>query len=124
MNTKNGYTVIELVVIIILLGIATLLITLNMTKIFKDDSEEVYEEQIMAILAKGKEFGNENLEELQNSENGITITVNRLIEDGFLTADKNGNLINPKNKKTKLNDLKILITYDESNEIIKTEIIE
>ena len=124
MKSKNGYTMIELVVIIFLLGIATLLTTTNITKNFEDNSEDLYESNIVAILARSRDYGIDNSDEVKDSDNGITITVNKLIVNGYIIADKNGDLINPLDKKNKLNDLKIHIKYDEETNTFLTEMVE
>ena len=124
MKNKNGYTVIELLILIVILGIAAILITEHITNSIKIDTQSAYDASIKSILAKSKEYGLANIEDVKASETGISVSVNRLVEDGYVSADKNGKVSNPKNDKTNLNDLKILIKYDEDNDTIITELVE
>lgn len=117
---KNGYTMIELLVVIIVLGVITA-VTLGTTSYaFKDHSDEYYEQKTNVILRQAENYG-QTLETLKD-DGHIIITVNDLIKEGFVSADENGNVVDPRNSKATLNGLKIKIVYNEGE--IKASLIE
>ena len=123
MKMKNGYTLIELILVIVFLGIVTVFVAINISRTFQDNTEELYNSTINNILVVSKQFGKNNIEEVKESKIGIVVTVNDLIEEGLISANKDGNIINPKNTNLTLNDLKVRIKYDAATESITTELV-
>ena len=119
---KNGYTMVELLVVIFIMGVATI-ITLSATSYaFKDHTDEYYDQKISGILHQAESYAKtlKNLEEEKN----IVITVNDLVESGYYMADTDDNKVtDPRNSKANLNAYKIKLTYDESGKI-KASMIE
>lgn len=119
---KNGYTALEMLVVIIVLGVFTIGILSVTSYAYKDRSVGYYEEIEHLIERQAKLYGKtlNNLKE----EGNLVITLNDLVNEGYYVADdENGNVVDPRNSKSTLNGLKIKLTY-ESNGNISAKVIE
>lgn len=116
---KNGYTMVELLVVIIAMGVVTL-VTLSATSYaFKDHSGEFYDEKITGILHQAESYG-KTLNTLKDDGN-MVITVNDLVKSGYYVGDDEaGNVVDPRNSKANLNGLKIKLTYNGDGTIKAT----
>lgn len=118
---KNGYSAAEMLVVIAVLGVITLLVLVNTSSAFKDNSEDLYEETTHIILKQAEEYGS-TLTELTDGDYKI-ISLNEMVKAGYYVADDDkGNVQDPRKLNSNLNDLKIKITR-VGNEY-RTEIIE
>lgn len=111
---KNGYTVMELLVVLIVLGVVTLGVLTTTSNAFKDNSKDLYKEKTTLIEHQAVMYG-KTLESLKE-EGSLMITVSDLIEKEYLVADdSNGNVVDPRNSKATLNGLKIKLSYNDGN---------
>lgn len=111
MKKKNGYTVVDLVVVIAVFGILTFLTISKVSYALSDDKSEVYNLEVKLIETQAKAYGNTIKEELKNDSK--TITVNTLIAENYLQADdENGKIKDPRDDAKTLNDKKIKLTYN------------
>lgn len=112
---KNGYTILEMLVVIGILGIFTITLLATTSYAYKDNTTEHYNEVTKMIEHRAKSYGAtlNNLKE----EGNLVITLNDMIEAGFYEADEDGNVVDPRNSKANLNGLKIKLTYTENGEI-------
>ena len=114
---KNGYTVKEMLVVIIVLGVFTLGMLSFTSYAFKDRSNDYYQEKVHLIEKRAVEYA-ATLEELK-TEGNMVITVKELVDNGFYVADDNsGNVTDPRNSHANLNGLKVKLTYLENGNII------
>ena len=114
---KNGYTVKEMLVIIIVLGVFTLGMISFTSYAYKDRSPEYYKEKIHLIEKRAVEYG-ATLDNLKTDGN-VVITVNDLVTNGYYVADDSeGNVTDPRNSKATLNNLKVKLSYLENGNII------
>lgn len=119
---KNGYTITEMLVVIIVLGIFTIGLIGFTSYAYKDKSSDYYEEKVLLIEKQAAIYGAtlNNLKE----EGNLIITVKDLVDNGYYVADKdNGDVVDPRNSKATLNGLKIKLTYNEDG-TIKADVIE
>jgi len=119
---KNGYTITEMLVVIIVLGIFTIGLIGFTSYAYKDKSSDYYEEKVLLIEKQAAIYGAtlNNLKE----EGNLVITVKDLVDNGYYVADKdNGDVVDPRNSKATLNGLKIKLTYNEDG-TIKADVIE
>ena len=91
---------------------------------FKDNSDEFYKVRISNIESNAKRYAM-TLEEVK-TEGSKVIIVNDLVEAGYLSADnEKGDIIDPRNSKATLNNVKVKLTYNEKNgykaKVIKEE---
>lgn len=109
---KNGYTSLELLVVIIVLGIFTMGLIFSTSYAYKDESSENFSQIVHLIEKQAKLYG-ETLSNLK-SENNMVITLNDLVTQGYYVADDNeGNVVDPRNSKNTLNGIKIKLTYKD-----------
>ena len=119
---KNGYTVKEMLVVIIVLGVFTLGIIGFTSNAYKDQTKDYYEEKVLLIEKEAAIYGAtlNNLKE----EGNLIITVKDLVDNGYYVADNSkGDVIDPRNSKATLNGTKIKLTYNEDG-TIKAKVIE
>lgn len=122
---KNGYTGLELLGLIIILGVITILATNKISHAFSDDPNYLYKSEQKLILLLAKNYGNDKINELKELKNSKTITVNDLIVNGYLTpSNDEGDYFDPRNNKRKMNDINIKITYDDKKKQIETKFME
>ncbi|HIS18234.1 MAG TPA: prepilin-type N-terminal cleavage/methylation domain-containing protein [Candidatus Coprovivens excrementavium] len=113
---KNGYTALEMLIVIIVLGVFTIGILSTTSYAFKDKSESYYNETVHLIERQAALYG-ETLNNLK-TEGNLIITLSDLIEKGYYIADDDaGNVIDPRNSNATLNGLKIKLTYEEDSTI-------
>ncbi len=119
---KNGYTLTEMLVVIIVLGIFTITLMATTSNAFKDNSPAYYDEKVIVIEKQAELYG-ASLKNLKEDGN-VVITVKDLVDKGYYVADNNkGDVIDPRNSKATLNGLKIKISYVDDN-TIEAKVIE
>lgn len=121
---KNGYTALEMLVVIVILGVFTISI-LSVTSYAYQDRSVTYYEEIQHIIEKeAKLYGEREIINSVKNEGNLVITLNDLVTAGYYVADdKDGNVVDPRNSKATLNGLKIKLTYQDDNSVI-AKIIE
>lgn len=123
MKNKNGYTIVELIVLIVVLGIATFITINRVSYALSDDKSEVYKMQVKLIETQAQVYGNTIKEELKNE--GKTITVNTLVAENYLEADDDkGKVYDARDEMKTLNDKKIKISYNAENDTVEAKLIE
>ena len=111
---NKGYTVIELLVVIIIFGVITAVTISTTSYAFENHSEEYYKVKIKDIESNAKRYAMKN-EKVQNGET-VIITVKDLVDAGYLSGDnENDDIVDPRNSKATLNNMKIKLTYNEEN---------
>ncbi len=114
---KNGYTVPELVIVIIIFGVVYFLVANNISYAFTlDVDQELYNLTIESIEKKAQIYGEANLD-LFDEDKDIYLTVNDLIERSIIFPDKDGKIVDPRNENKELNNLKVKITLEEDNKV-------
>ena len=106
-DMKKGFTLVELLGVLIILSVLALLIVPNVSKYINNFRVESYEQQITSIEMAAKNWAVDNLGELPNSEGDfITITIAKLQEENYLEK----NLKNPQTGKNFDTNMEIKIT--------------
>lgn len=114
---KNGYTALEMLVVIVVLGVFTIGI-LSATSYAYQDRSGVYYKEIEHLIEKQAVIYAETLNNLKD-EGNLVITLNDLVSSGYYVADdSDGNVIDPRNSKATLNGLKIKLTYEAEGKIV------
>jgi len=119
---KNGYTLTEMLVVIVVLGIFTITLMAATSNAFKDNSPVYYQEKVMVIEKQAELYG-ASLKNLKE-EGNVVVTVKDLVDKGYYVADtSSGDVIDPRNSKATLNGLKVKISYNDDGSI-KAKVIE
>lgn len=124
MNNK-GYSLLEILGLIIVLGFFAALTTSKVSHAFSDDPDNLYKSEQKLILTVAKNYGKDNIEELIEHKNSRIITVDDLVVNGYLNpTNEKGDYLDPRDNTRIMNDINIKITYNEEKDEIKTELME
>ena len=116
---KKGFTLIEMLAVVILLGLLALIGTMSVTNILRNNREKAYQTQLDNIKNGAKIWATKNMKLLPNNDKeSISLTLLDLKKAGFVVED----LTNPKTETLFPNDLAITITKD--NNSYKYQVIE
>lgn len=121
MNRIKDKKIIILFAILLVFTIAYFLIVNKVSYAFENnyDMNAVYDKKLETITKCAEAYGKANLDDF-NEEGLLYITVQNLIDDGYLIPDEDGNIKNHLNTLESLNNKKIRIKYE--NEKINAEI--
>lgn len=117
---KLGYSKIEILVVIVLLGIVAF-ITINKTSYaFAVDKTEAVNEVKYLIEIQAEDYALANTTLFEDT-NTTYISVEDLIEAGYLIGDENGLLTDPTDSSKNFNNAKVRLEYNENkNEVTAT----
>lgn len=109
---KKGFTLVELLGVIVILGVLALIATNVISNTLNETKDDLYEIQISSIIAGAKTWASSNIFELPENDNEfIIVTLRQLKEGGFVDQ----NISNPKTEEQFSNDLEIKITKVGNN---------
>ena len=108
---KNGFTLVELLGVIILLGVLSMIAVPVVRDLIKSSKKELYEEQIKQIEQGLKNWAHDNIFLLPDDNGVITLSLGQLAQSGHV----NYKIENPKNNKCFSAESKLTITkYNNS----------
>ncbi len=125
MKNKKGFTLIEILCVIVLIGILSVIATISIVNLSSKSKDNLYCAKIELIENIAESYGIKyelelnNSNELYNGYKSLKIKVSSLVEAGKLDPDKKNDVINPKDN-TVMNDIDIIL-YLKNNQI-KAEI--
>lgn len=103
---KKGFTLVELLAVVIILALLALLTSTAVTKLVKDSKEDLYNTQIALIKSAAESWGADNLLDLPDSGECSYLTLADLKGYGLIDSD----ITDPRNNEPFSDDLKIKIT--------------
>lgn len=116
---KKGFTLIELIAVILLLGVLSVIAVASIDRVLKENKEKAYNTQIENIKSSTEVWIGKHIFEMpSNNSEYIIITLKDLKDDGLVSDD----ITNPMTKEQFDNSLQIKITVNNNNYDI--EIIE
>lgn len=117
---KLGYSKIEILVVIVLLGVVAF-ITINKTSYaFAVDEKGAREEVKYLIEVQAEDYALANTTLFEDT-NTTYISVDDLIEAGYLVGNEDGLLTDPADSSKNFNDTKVRLDYDkEKNDVTAT----
>ena len=117
---KLGYSKIEILVVIVLLGVVAF-ITINKTSYaFAVDEKGTREEVKYLIEVQAEDYALANTTLFEDT-NTTYISVDDLIEAGYLVGNEDGLLTDPADSSKNFNDTKVRLDYDkEKNDVTAT----
>lgn len=109
---KKGFTLIELVGIIALLGIIFLVTYTEVNKSIDKSNNELYQAQLSNIKASAQDWTADHINELpENDGDSIQVTLSELKQGGYIES----NIENPKTKKQLSDTIYVKITKKNDN---------
>lgn len=105
MNNK-GFTLVELLAVIVILAALALITTTSITKILKDSKDDLYDAQLIALKSSVESWAADNLDKLPEVDNCAYLTLKDLKEYGIA----NSSIKNPKTNEEFPEELKFKIT--------------
>ena len=121
---KKGFTLVELLAVIIILGILSLIAGTTVTTFLKKGKTDLYNQQLKNIELACKNWGSENsdlIEEKFDSYNSIIVTIGYLQDKGYI----DDNIKNVKdNKKINQNDIFSIITKSSTSKKYDYELLD
>ena len=118
---KNGYTVVDMLIVVAILAVSAIVILPKMSMAFKSDKNEIYTETMNLYLNQATLYGNKNKDEIKKSQSKV-VTINDLIDAGYIGAYANKTLIDVRDNKTVMNDIKIKLIYDNEKDSVYAEV--
>ena len=119
---KNGYTAVELVIVLGVFGIAFFIAAASVSNVFNIDySNDLYNMTIAAIEDQASLYGKLN-PELFEEDKSIYVTINDLAQANAIISYDDGKVIDPRDDSRKLNDVKVKLTK-ESDEAITAKVL-
>ena len=117
---KFGYTKVEVLVVVVLLGIVAF-ITINSTSYaFAIDTTDSVKEVKSLIEKQAEEYALDNLDLFKEADTNY-ILVSDLVDNGYMMANSDGMVTSPDNSGKTFNDNKIKVEYNkESNKVEAT----
>ena len=120
---KFGYSKIEILVVIVLLGIVAF-ITINKTSYaFAVDGNEAIDEVKYLIEVQAEDYALANTT-LFEETNTTYISVDDLIEAGYLVGNEEGVLTDPTDSNKNFNDTKVRLEYDEEKNDVTATVVD
>ena len=114
MKKNKGFTLIEIVAVVVVLAIIALLITPVVSKIINTNREKLYDDQIKNIISSAKIWGADNVGQLPGAgEAAVVITLKDLQDGGYAKT----NLKNPDTNE-EFDPMTTIITITNNNGII------
>lgn len=113
---KNGFTLLEVLGVIVLLGVIALLVITLSNRILGKSKQSLYESQIETVINSAKKWTIANSNELpmRSEDPAYSLSFTKLAEDGYIDSDE---LINPTNNKKMCGYIEII--YNENNKQYK-----
>ena len=111
-NMKKGFTLVELLAVMILLGIISLIAIPSIGKVLERSREKAYEATEKELIKAAKKYAAEHASELPVKEwnsNEKCLRINDIIKNGYINEDE---VIDPRTEETMIGFIKI--TYDAS----------
>lgn len=124
MNNKKGFTLVELLAVIVILGVLTAIAVPSVLGISKKIKTDMYDSKIKTIEVAAELWADDHKSDCLSQIN--TLQVGQLIPDYLKADDSSGNFNSPTDgtslKGKSLNDLGINVACPKSSEIIITDL--
>lgn len=124
MNNEKGFTLVELLAVIVILGVLTAIAVPSVLGISKKIKTDMYDSKIKTIEVAAELWADDHKSDCLSQIN--TLQVGQLIPDYLKADDNSGNFNSPTDgtslKGKSLNDLGINVACPKSSEIIITDL--
>lgn len=109
---KNGFTLMEMLAVVLVLAIIALITVPLINKQFRDSTNTLYNAQLDNIKEGAKNWAGDHLDQIPSTENGaVSVTLKDLQDQGYIKKK----LENPKTKKPFEPTISVQIVYIGGN---------
>ncbi len=120
---KLGYTKVELLIVVVLVGIVAF-ITINKTSYaFTRDDVSVENDIKNLIEMQAEDYALDHLDLFKDTDTNY-ITVENLADEGYMYKNDKGLIIDPTNKDKTYNDNKIKLEYNKDKNKVEATLID
>lgn len=97
MKKYKGFTLVELLAVLVIISLLLTISVIAYNKVSKQAKQELYSSLIKTLKTNAAKYGEDNIDDIE--KNAQTISINKLIEEGYVDGDNNCNqgqcIINP-----------------------------
>ena len=121
MNNKKGFTLIELIGVIVIIALLALIITPIVSTVLVSSKDKLYKNTLQNIQLSAKDWftDEENIEKLPNNVDSCYITLTELKDAGIVDLD----IKNPKTNEL-LDDTKVNVLVTKSGKSFNFEVVD
>ena len=114
----KGFTLVELLGIIIILGVVALICFPKVNSMIKQSKQDAYDAQVKNIVDSARSWAVDNNSKLPqiNSSSELRISILDLINEGYINDTKNNNLVNPLDETKTMDGCVIIKYFNEYNQ--------
>jgi prepilin-type N-terminal cleavage/methylation domain-containing protein len=121
MNKNKGFTLIEILTVVVILGVLAIIIIPIIDRLMKESDETAYKTQVDAIKTAAESWSEHNSDHLPNTSGGTTtVELRTLKQDGFISMK----IINPLTDTYFYDNTYVLITRYYENYIYEVHVAE
>lgn len=120
MRKKNGYTYIDILMIIVVLGLVTLFTVPKLSHAFENNKDTLYNESLELYLNQATRYGNTIKDEVKEN-NSYIVSIKDLVDKGYI-GSTNGDVTDIRDGSSMLN-IKIHLIYDEEKDEVYAEVV-
>lgn len=112
---KDGFTLVELMAIIIVLGIIAIITVPVVNNTINKSRKKAYEVQVSVIIESAHKWGVKNVDRLPVGNEKINVKLSELINGNYIENIKNNKIINPIDR-TEMNGCVVIEYVTEYNQ--------
>ena len=117
---RNGYTFIDMLVVIVALGLVTLFTVPKLSHAFENNKDTLYDESLELYLNQATKYGNTIKNEVKEN-NSYIVTIKDLVDKGYI-GSTNGDVTDIRDGSSMLN-MKINLIYDEEKDTVYAQVV-
>lgn len=120
MRKRNGYTFIDILIVILSLGLVTLFTVPKLSHAFENDKNELYNDSLELYLNQATKYGNTIKSEVKEN-NSYIVTIKDLVDKGYI-GSSDGEVTDIRDGSSMLN-MKIHLIYDEEKDTVYAQVV-
>ena len=106
---NKGFTLTELLMVLIVIGIVSALVIPNISKTLEQQKVKLYNKQVNQIIEITKSWSAKNLDKLPSDESTIYVSLDTLINEKYLEQDE---IIDPRDEEPMSGCVSIIYDLD------------